>query len=129
MARNLSQGPVQVVSADVVSINDALRQVAERMDVLKGLSGRSVIHDRVGVANPVLDEDAVNQRSVGRDAFMTLDSDQDITGEKTFEDTTVILTRSSMSVTGGSIKIHDGDGNILHGMGDVVTVEDGDGTP
>ena len=41
---NQSLGPVQVTDVTVLAINDALRQLQERIDALKGLSGGTTIH-------------------------------------------------------------------------------------
>lgn len=64
MSQNLSQGPVQVFDNSVTSINDALRQIVDRMDENKGLRGRAVIHDRVGVSDPLEASDAVSKQSI-----------------------------------------------------------------
>lgn len=45
MAERQTLGPVQVGDASVQAINDALRQLQERIDGLKGLSGATTVHD------------------------------------------------------------------------------------
>ena len=53
---NQSLGPVQVTDNTVLAINDALRQLQERIDALKGLSGGTTIHASVtGSAFRVVD--------------------------------------------------------------------------
>lgn len=64
MSTNLTQGIMQVVDNSVWSINDALRQITQRLDDLKGLSGQVTINDRVAVSNPVVVADAVNLGSL-----------------------------------------------------------------
>ena len=49
MSNRLSLGPVQVVENSVISINDALRQIQNRLDEMKGLRGRSLTFDRIKV--------------------------------------------------------------------------------
>ena len=45
MAERLSLGAVQVGSLTIQAINDALRQLQERIDAMKGLSGGVTVHD------------------------------------------------------------------------------------
>ena len=59
MADRLSLGPVQIFDADVLSINEALRQLSERIDELKGLRGRTLIYDRVRADDPTESQDAL----------------------------------------------------------------------
>src|SRR3990167_1759937 len=58
MASNLSEGIIQIFGTSVMEINDALRQIQIRMDAMKGLSGRAVVHDRMGVSDPEVSSDA-----------------------------------------------------------------------
>lgn len=44
MAQRESLGPIQVTDNSVSAINDALRQLQERQDEAKGLSGDTTIH-------------------------------------------------------------------------------------
>jgi hypothetical protein len=60
MSGNLSLGTVQIFSLDVGSINLALMQMQERMDEAKGLRGRAMVHDRLRIDNPVVDDDSVS---------------------------------------------------------------------
>ncbi len=83
MADNLSEGPVQVFSDDVMAINDALRQLCERMDHIKGLRGRVLAYDRVRGDDPTEQQDAVTL-GAGPSSFVTLANAQTVAGEKTF---------------------------------------------
>ena len=100
MSDRLSLGPVQVFGTDVLAINDALRQVQERIDELKGLRGRGRIYDRVGVEDPTETGDAVN--------LGTRDADD-------------VVTSPTGNMTYGSDKVTYTDTNstVLHGMGNV----------
>jgi hypothetical protein len=60
MSDRLSQGPVQVFGNSPVEINDALRQISDRLDEAKGLRGRALMFDRLRVDNPLVTKDAVN---------------------------------------------------------------------
>ena len=64
MSDRLSLGPVQVTGLSLVEINDAFRQLQDRMDGIHGLRGRTVIYDRAGVSDPTTDPDAVNLGSL-----------------------------------------------------------------
>lgn len=57
---NEQGGAIQVLDSSVAAINQALAQVLERIDDLKGLRGPVTIHDRVGVTAPIDPADAVN---------------------------------------------------------------------
>jgi hypothetical protein len=59
MSNNKSLGAVQVFSADPVQINVALMELANRIDQLKGLRGRALVHDRVRLDNPTASDDGV----------------------------------------------------------------------
>lgn len=65
MADRLSLGPVQIHSLDVLQINDALRQLSERLDALKGLRGRAEVFDRLRVEDPAEVKDALNRTATG----------------------------------------------------------------
>lgn len=61
MSRNLTLGPVQVVSLDLASLNYALLEVQNRIDALKGLRGETIINDRVRLhQTPVQDLDVTS---------------------------------------------------------------------
>lgn len=49
---NNTEGPIQVFGNSVTEINDALRQLIERLDAQKGLRGRTEVHDRLGASAP-----------------------------------------------------------------------------
>lgn len=49
---NNTEGLIQVFGNSVAEINDALRQVLERLDKQKGLRGRAEVHDRLGASAP-----------------------------------------------------------------------------
>ena len=54
----LSLGPIQVADASVESLNDALRQIQERIDALYGLRGPVLLHNTAAAeAWRVVDED------------------------------------------------------------------------
>lgn len=44
MAERQSLGPLQISDLTIAGINDALRQIQERLDDLKGLGGDTTIH-------------------------------------------------------------------------------------
>ena len=92
-----SLGPVQVIGNSVQEINDALRALQQQVDLLRGLSGRVVIYDRVRVSDPVEDDDAVNLRLANID-YVTITTEQDITGDKTF--TGDLRTEGDLEVAG-----------------------------
>ena len=64
MVNRASQGPVQVFSLDLSTINLALRDLSERLDALKGLRGRSEIFDRMRVDSPAQLSDAIDLGSL-----------------------------------------------------------------
>ncbi len=100
MSDRLSLGPVQVFSNDPFVLNDAFRQLSERIDELKGLRGRGLIHDRVGVSDPVVTGDAVNLGT---------------------RDASNVVTTPTGRMTYGSdvVKYTDANGTDLHGFGNV----------
>lgn len=64
MSDRLSLGPIQVTGNSVFEINDALRQIQERIDEAKGLRGRHRVFDRVGVSSPTEAGDAATLTEV-----------------------------------------------------------------
>lgn len=49
MARNESEGSLEVFEVTPFEINDKLRQIVQRLDYLRGLSGQVVIHADLSV--------------------------------------------------------------------------------
>ena len=49
---NNTEGTIQVFGNSIPEINDALRQILERLDAQKGLRGRTEVHDRIGASAP-----------------------------------------------------------------------------
>lgn len=80
---NRSLGVVQVMDNSVLAINDALRQIQQRIDYLRGLQGRVEVFDRVRADPPEQVEDVLTLGSA-QESFVTVGDDQDITGKKTF---------------------------------------------
>ena len=107
MSENLSLGPLQVFDNDVASINDALRQVCDRIDEAKGLRGRALIFDRTQVSAPAEGTDAVNLDAANSALlpFVTTDGNQTITGEKIFT---------------APVRILGDDGELIHAFGALV---------
>lgn len=99
MSTNLSRGPVQVMGNTVLEINDALRQLQDRLDGVEGLRGRGRIFDRVGVEDPSENKDAVNLAT--RDA------------------TDVVKQGGRMTYGTDFVKYTDVNGTDLHGMGNL----------
>jgi len=58
MAQHLSTGMIQVIDNSTEQINDALRQILEQIDHLRGLRGRAQIHDETQVESPTLGSSA-----------------------------------------------------------------------
>jgi hypothetical protein len=58
MAQHLSTGMIQVIDNSTEQINDALRQILEQIDHLRGLRGRAQIHDETAVESPTLGSSA-----------------------------------------------------------------------
>ena len=100
MSERLSQGPVQVFGNSPLEINDALRQVQDKLDALKGLRGRAEMFDRLRVEDPTVSKDAVNLST--RDASNVVTSP---TGRMTYGTDVVKYT--------------DANGTVLHGFGNV----------
>lgn len=65
MVQNLSQGPVQIHSLDVSSINLALIELFNRQDKQAGLRGRSEVWDRLRADDPSAASDAVTLGVIG----------------------------------------------------------------
>jgi hypothetical protein len=51
MAENLTLGPIQVHSLEIGSVNEAFRQLVERIDDLKGLRGPETVFDALRVVD------------------------------------------------------------------------------
>ena len=100
MTDRLSEGPIQVFDTSIVGLNDAFRQVQNRLDHLKGLRGRAELFDRVQVSDPVVSGDAVNL------------STRDAEG---------LVSQTSGFMFYGTTKITytDSNGTVLHGFGNV----------
>jgi hypothetical protein len=65
MARNLSEGPIQIHSNDINSINDSLRMIQDRLDRAKGLHGRTQVWDRIRAEDPQEDQDVLTRGGFG----------------------------------------------------------------
>ena len=100
MSDRLSEGPVQVFGNTTIELNDAFRQLQNRLDHLKGLRGRAEVFDRVRVEDPTVSKDAVNLAT--RDASNVVTSP---TGRMTYGTDVVKYT--------------DANGTDLHGFGNV----------
>ncbi len=61
MVNNLTAGPIQVLRADVASINLAFLQILERLDEDEGLRGRVEVWDRQRVDDPTERSDSLAQ--------------------------------------------------------------------
>lgn len=68
---NQNSGPVQVLDNTAASINQALAQVLERIDDLRGLRGPITLHDRVTVGAPIDGGDAINLSTLLSDFINT----------------------------------------------------------
>jgi hypothetical protein len=64
MADRASLGPIQVTGNDVWTLNDAFRQLTERIDAIKGLRGRTLIYDRIRSDDPQEDQDVLTRGSL-----------------------------------------------------------------
>jgi len=107
MVDRLTMGPVQIWDAgDVMQINDAFRQVCERIDGLKGLSGRAEVWDRVRVDDPTDTQDALTLGDADLNAYVTRTTTQTITGQKTFN--------------GVALRVVDSNGTLIHALGTKV---------
>ena len=107
---NESLGPIQVVDTSPFAINDALRQLVDRIDEVKGLRGRAAIFDRVQVSDPEELTDAVNL-GTSAGTFVTLATDQNISGEKTF----LAPARFVLPV-----RYVDSGGHLIHAFGTIA---------
>jgi hypothetical protein len=87
---NTSLGPIQLADASLSAINDAFRQLTDRIDAQAGLRGRAQVFDRLGVSTPTQAGDAVNLGSAPTD------------------------------LTLNSLRIIDADGNLIHSFGAIV---------
>jgi hypothetical protein len=102
-----SLGSIMVADNSPFAINDAFRQLADRIDEIKGLRGRSLIFDRTKVSDPTELTDAVNLGSTAG-VIVTLTTDQTISGAKTFTGATVMVV---------PIRIVDASGFLIHAFG------------
>lgn len=69
MTTNLSKGPIQIMDNSVLEINDALRQLTDRLDGIDGLRGRSRTFDRLGVETPTVAADAATLKEIQNPQF------------------------------------------------------------
>ena len=111
MSNRDSLGPIQITGVSVFELNDALQQVMERIDALKGLRGRGMIYDRVRVDDPTVASDAMTLGTFddSTTVFVTKTTTQTISGLKTFT-ATVTLNAASLRYT-------DSNGTVLHCFG------------
>lgn len=72
MADRLALGPVQVFGTDLHALNDAFRQLSERIDALKGLRGRAEVFDRLRVDDPEAADEALTQGAADLEGFLPL---------------------------------------------------------
>ena len=123
MSDRLSMGPIQITSVSVFEVNDALRQVSERIDELKGLRGRGMIFDRVRVDDPTVSSDAMTLGSFGSsvDVFVTLVTTQTITAAKTFSGAVTFGStttfQNTVTLSQASLRYADSNGTVLHSFG------------
>ena len=123
MSDRLSLGPIQVVGNSPFEINDAFRQVSERLDELKGLRGRGMIFDRVRVDDPAVSSDAMTLGSFSEsvDVFVTLVTVQTITAAKTFSGTVTFGStttfQNTVTLSQASLRYADSNGTVLHSFG------------
>lgn len=52
MADRSSEGPININDLNIFEINDAFRQIQDRLDHLKGLRGRTLTYDRIRSEDP-----------------------------------------------------------------------------
>lgn len=64
MSNRESEGPIQVWGNSPQEINDALAQISNRLDHLKGLRGRTQIWDRIRANDPSADQDVLTRGSL-----------------------------------------------------------------
>lgn len=69
MVANTSLGPLQIQSLDLSSMNLAFMELQNRIDVLRGLRGRSLVHDRQRIDSPTVSDDAVDLQSLVTQEF------------------------------------------------------------
>lgn len=102
---NESLGPINVADLSIFAINDALRQVVDRIDEAKGLRGRAVIFDRTQVGTPTEATDAVNLGTASG-TIVTITGAQTVFGAKTFQ--------------GVAVRVTDSAGHLLHSFGAIT---------
>lgn len=145
MSDRLSLGPVQVTGLSLVEINDALRQLQDRMDEIHGLRGKAFIYDRTRVSAPTIDEDAINLGSLNDQVsglFSTTAppevADASSAGTSTAGLSRQDHTHKGVSITGtqtvsgpktfsatvtlslaSALKLTDSNGQLLHGFGNL----------
>ncbi len=118
MSDNLSKGTVEVIDNSALSINDALRQLVQRIDELSGLNGRALVFDRVRVDDPTASDDALNLGAAGLGTFVLLAGTQEITGDKTLSGQTTFT--GQVIISGTSVVIKDSNGTIIHSFGTIT---------
>lgn len=112
-----SLGPVQVYDVTPLAVNDALRELSERLDELKGLRGRAAIYDRVAVGAPAEASDAARLGSFpDAGTLVTTGAVQTITGVKTFT-ATLMVTGANLVIQGGVWRMLDANGTLIHAFG------------
>jgi hypothetical protein len=104
VSNNDSLGPIMIADMSVFAINDALRQIGDRIDDSKGLRGRAQIFDRTQVSDPVIGTDAVNL-DTATGVIVTLDTDQTVVGTKSFT---------------LPVRMIDANGFLIHSFGTLV---------
>jgi hypothetical protein len=87
MSNRQSEGPIQVFTNDVREINDALAQIGNRLDHLKGLRGRTELWDRVRADDPTADQDVLTKGSLSTMVQVVF-----------FSNTLVLTLRSGVSI-------------------------------
>jgi hypothetical protein len=92
-----SLGPIQLADASLPAINDAFRQLVDRIDESKGLRGRAQVYDRLGVSAPTQASDAAQ-----------FDNTQ-------FTD----LTLNTLTMN-GTIRVLDAQGHLIHAFGAIA---------
>ena len=145
MSDRLSLGPVQVTGLSLVEINDALRQIQDRMDGIHGLRGKAFIYDKARVSNPVLSDEALNLGTLSDQVeglFATVAPPEVADASSAGTSTTTLArqdhTHKGVSITGtqtvsgiktfsatvtlseaSALKLTDSNGQLLHGFGNL----------
>lgn len=97
MSDNLSRGPLQVLTGDVLELNDVFRRIRQELDEVQGLNGRALLYDRVAVGTPSAVDDAAQLGSIPT-GFVTINTTQTITGLKTLSGVAFRLIDSSSTL-------------------------------